>query len=279
MYDYVCQECGQGIVREQKIKNYRTRIKGYPFVVPEAAVGICEKCKAEHFASDETKRWEEVFYQSLERSKFFLLPQDIERVRKALGLTMENFALLIGSTRQSLHNWEDQSRSRPQSRIADLLIKLVNRSRIEGKVDVVDFLIQEAKKLGIELSVQKNGAELVKSLVLRVKQVAAELLVPMPAEKLGLAAEHESGRKVSVAETEDGKMFGKLKYDYRSGALVLESAQKDFDISPYRFELVMNDGSTMKGDFADVEDGQITLLADSEYTDRHVKEIHLIPKS
>ena len=51
MYDYVCQECGQGMVKEQKIKNYRTKIKGYPFAVPEATVGICNKCRAEHFAT------------------------------------------------------------------------------------------------------------------------------------------------------------------------------------------------------------------------------------
>ncbi|MBI2852357.1 MAG: hypothetical protein HYX84_04565 [Chloroflexi bacterium] len=115
MYDYICQECGQGTVREQRIKSYKVKIKRYPFVVPEATVGVCDKCKAEHFTADETKRWEDLFYESLKKSRFFL--QNIERIRKDLRLTMDNFALLIGSNRQSLYDWEDHSRSRPQSRM------------------------------------------------------------------------------------------------------------------------------------------------------------------
>lgn len=278
MYEYICQECGQGTVKEEKITNYKTKIKGYPFIVPEATVGICDKCHAEHFALNETKRWEEVFCQSVEKNRYYLLPQDIENIRKALGLTMENFALLIGSTRQSLYNWEDQSRVRPQSRMADLLIKLVERSRIEGKVDVVDFLIREVKNLGIILSVQQKGPEFAKTLILKVKQVAAELLAPIPSEKLELAAAPDTGKKISIVETEDGKIFGKLKYNYQSGSLILESEQKDFDVQQYRFELVMNGGDIRRVERAVVENGQIIILEDSEYTDRHIKEIHFIPK-
>lgn len=277
MFEYKCQECGKGIVREKKIKNYKTRIKGYPFVVPEATVGVCDNCKAEHFAAEETKHWEELFSQSLARNKLFLLPQDIERMRKALGLSMENFALLIGSTRQSLYNWENHMRSRPQSRMADLLIKLVDKSRSEGKVNVVDFLVEEAQKLGvfIELPVERKVTELAKSLVLRVKRVAEQGFAPKLTGKLGLAAEQETGRKISVVEMEDGKMFGRLKYDYGSAALILEVEQKDLDIRSYDFELITNDGNAIKSGLPEVEDGQVTLLKDSKYTDRDIKEIHL----
>lgn len=277
MFEYKCQECGKGIVREKKIKNYKTKIKGYPFVVPEATVGVCDNCKAEHFAAEETKHWEELFSQSLASNKLFLLPQDIARARKTLSLSMENFALLIGSTRQSLYNWENHKRPRPQSRMADLLIKLVDKSRSEGKVNVIAFLIEEARKLGvfIEVPVQKKAPKLAESLVLKVKQVTAQLLAPMPIEKLGLAAEQEAGRKISVVETEDGKRFGRLKYDYQSATLFLEVEQKDLDLKPYNVELITSDGKMTRSTLREVEDGKVTLLKDTKYTDRDVKEIHL----
>lgn len=277
MFEYKCQECGKGIVKENKIKNYKTKIKGYPFVVPQATVGVCDNCKAEHFAAEETKRWEELFFHSLVKDRLFLPPQDIERVRKTLGLSMENFALLIGSTRQSLYNWENPSRSRSQSRMADLLIKLVDESRSEGKVNVIDFLVEEAQKLGvfIELPVQKKVTKLAEPLVFKVKQVAEQLLARKPEERLRLAAEQEAGRKISVVETGDGKMFGRLKYDYGSATLILEVAQKDLDIKSYAFELITNDGNVVKSKLPEVEDGEVTLLKNSTYTDRDIKEIHL----
>lgn len=156
MFGYTCEECGQGKVEEKTIKNYETKIKGYPFVVPEASVGICDKCGAEHFAAEETKRWEVFFYKSMVESQVILSPANIKRVRKSIGLSMENFALLIGCTRQSLYNWERRDRARPQSRMADLLIKVVDKSYSEVNVDVLGFLVEEAQKLGIALEMPKR---------------------------------------------------------------------------------------------------------------------------
>ena len=281
MFEYTCQECGQGTVKEKRIKRYKTKIKGYPFTIPEAVVGICDRCKAEHFAAEETKRWEELFSQSLEKEKLFLLPKDIERVRKALELSMENFALLIGSTRQSLYNWENGKRPRPQSRIADLLIKLVDKSRSEKEVNVLDFLVREARKLGvvIELPVEVKATESAKSLILKVKQTVEQLVAPRPIEKLALAAEQETGRKISVVETEDGKRLGILKYNYENATLILEVEQEDLDVSPYSFELVMNDGQIIKPESPEVKDGHAVLLRDSKYTPKDIEEIRLTPRA
>jgi len=280
MFEYTCQECGEGTVKEKRIKEYRTKIKGYPFTIPEAVVGICDRCKAEHFAAEETKRWEELFSQSLEKERLFLLPKDIERVRKALRLSMENFALLIGSTRQSLYNWENGKRPRPQSRIADLLIKLVDKSRLEKEVNVLDFLVREARKLGvvIELPAEVEGNEAAKSLILKVKQIAEQLVAPKPIEKLALAAEQESARKISVVETQDGKRLGRLKYNYEDATLILEVEQEDLDVSPYSFELVTNNGQIIKTEGPDIKDGHVVLLKESKYTPRDIEEIRLTPR-
>ncbi|MGE5174521.1 MAG: type II TA system antitoxin MqsA family protein, partial [Betaproteobacteria bacterium] len=149
MFNYICEECGKGIVREKIFENYRTKIRGYPFVVDKATIGVCDQCGAKHFAASETKRWEEQYYKDLESKQVTLLPTEIEAVRKLLELSMEDFAYLIGCTRQSIYNWEKKDREKPQSRMADVLIKLVRQSFDTGKVDVISFLVEEAKKLGI----------------------------------------------------------------------------------------------------------------------------------
>ena len=102
LFDYACPECGQGSVQARRILNYKTKIKGYPFVVDEALIGECDQCGARSFAPQETQRWEELFTKSLESRQAFLSPEEIKKLRKSLGLSMEDFARLIGTTRQSL---------------------------------------------------------------------------------------------------------------------------------------------------------------------------------
>ena len=65
LFEYTCPECGLGTVRTTRILNYKTKIKGYPFVVEEALIGVRDRCQAESFAPEGTKRWEELLYRSL----------------------------------------------------------------------------------------------------------------------------------------------------------------------------------------------------------------------
>ena len=97
------------MVQTAHIHNYKTKIKGYPFVVDEAVIGVCDQCGARSFAPEETKRWDELFSRSLEARQAFLTPEEIKQLRKDLGLSMEDFARLIGSTRQSVSIWEKES--------------------------------------------------------------------------------------------------------------------------------------------------------------------------
>lgn len=154
-FGYKCQECGEGTVLEREIPEYHTKIRGYPFVVTNARLGVCYRCGAEHFAVQETDRWEQLFEAAYE--KLYLQPEEIRLLRNRLGLSMEQFAFLVGCTRQSLYSWERADRSRPQSRMADLLMKLVRESHDKGKVDVLRFLVQEAAQFGIQLKLSGEG--------------------------------------------------------------------------------------------------------------------------
>lgn len=61
LFEFACPECGRGTVKTTRVLNYQTRIKGSPFIVDEALIGVCDQCRAESFAPEETKRWEELF--------------------------------------------------------------------------------------------------------------------------------------------------------------------------------------------------------------------------
>ncbi len=155
-FGYECQECGRGIVQDRIIPEYTTKIKGYPYVVADAIVGVCNTCNAEHFSVQETERWEQMFEE--EHDRHLLSPEEIQEIRKSLSLTMEQFAFLLGCTRQSLYNWERADRSSPQSRMADLLMKLVRESSERAEVHVLRFLIQDAKQFGVTIQPSSNLA-------------------------------------------------------------------------------------------------------------------------
>ena len=149
MFNYIYEECGRGTVKKKVFEDYQTKIKGYPFVVDKAVIGVCDQCGARHFDANETKRWRKEFYnKNSELKHILLLSDEIEAVRKSLGLLMKEFVYLIGRTHQLVYNGEKKDREKPQSMMADLLIKLVHLSCKGEKVDIINFLVDEAKKLG-----------------------------------------------------------------------------------------------------------------------------------
>ena len=154
LFEFTCPECEKGTVRTTRIYNYKTKIKGYPFTVDEALIGVCDECGAQSFAPEETKRWDELFSHSLQARHAFLTPEEITQIRKSLGLSMEDFARLIGSTRQSVSMWEKTSRTTPPVRTADLLMKLVRQSLSGEPVDVLPFLLDEGRKWGVTMELR-----------------------------------------------------------------------------------------------------------------------------
>ncbi|MBC8231420.1 helix-turn-helix domain-containing protein [bacterium] len=167
MFGYCCQECvrfahrrlrltGKGIVKPTKVQNYLTKFTGYPFIVLEAIIGKCEQCGEKYFSASERKRWKKLFQESLESQGELLTPQEIRSLREQLGLEMKDFALLIGCTLQSLSNWENPSRRRPQPRVADLMMRLLRVSLQKGEVDVLKFLLIHVKNMDVELKIRSS---------------------------------------------------------------------------------------------------------------------------
>jgi len=151
MFNFNCDECGRGNVRAQVLQKFETKVRGNPFTVPEAVVGICDNCRACYFDPNEVKRWRELYDAHLERSGTLLSATEISAARVELRLSIGDFAALIGSTRQSVYNWERRDRNVPQNRTVDLLIRLVRDSAESGRVDVIALLLEQARILGRDI--------------------------------------------------------------------------------------------------------------------------------
>ena len=224
LFEYPCPECGLGVVQTTKVRNYKTKIKGYPFVVDEAFIGVCNHCQTEHFAPEETQRWEELFSRSLETRKAFLAPEEITELRTTFGLSMEDFARLIGATRQSISAWEKSGRASPPSRTADLLMKLLRQALHTETVDVISVLLEEAKKWGIVIQMRGSTVPAAQGVTIVLRPKSKRPHNPLPqAGGLSLAAETAVAEEVPyVVETTDGRPLGVLRYDYEQAALMLD---------------------------------------------------------
>ena len=151
MTTYPCPECGKGTVEKSVRENFHTKVRGYPFVVPDAVIGVCNNCGREFFGAKELKRWGRLFEESREARCLSLGPEEVEDVRRNLRLTAGAFAMFMGCTRQTVHNWERRDRKAPQLRMADLLLRLVDESRRHGAIDVVLWLRDRAQEVGAEI--------------------------------------------------------------------------------------------------------------------------------
>ena len=279
MFEYPCPECGRGTVRTTRVHNYKTKIKGYPFIVDEALIGVCDLCHAESFAPEETKRWENLFSRSLEVSQAFLSPEEITELRKALDLSMEDFARLIGSTRQSISMWEKEERVSPPLRTADLLMKLVRQSHQAGPVDVLTFLLNEARKWGVIIELRRPAAPLRQngSVVLlperKSKSVPLQASGPLP-----LAAQASTEEEQVVAKTEDGQLVGILKYKYsKPSALILDITGSFPSWKIIDVKIETQDGQQFSSRAVSVQGGRLVLLEQARIRERDVSRIILKP--
>ena len=275
-FGYTCQECGKGTVLEQVFPEYCTKVKGYPFVVKNARIGVCNRCGAEHFAAWETNRWEEQF--ETEHTKHYLQPKEIRELQQTLGTTMEQFAFLIGCTRQSLYNWQRRDRHKPQSRMADVLMKLVRESHSQGKVDVLQFLIHEARRFGIEIELGASSGNANKPpMILRAIRMSPAAFDTKTADSMQLAADTTEEEPIIVLKPAQGDPVGTLSYDFGAASLDLElKTTLDFD----RFDATIRfkDGDAKEVKDVRVVGQRISLLAETKHTEEDVYEVVITPR-
>lgn len=270
-FEYACQECGRGTVKEKVHPEYRTKVRGQPFLVNDAHVGVCDVCGAEHFAAEETARWHRLFEE--EQAQQQLTAQDIKWLREDLQLSMEQFAALVGCTRQSLHNWERADRKRPQSRMADLMLKLVRESQSAGQIDVIEFLRNQASELGI--TIPKAEAFGWKPLVLETRRM---MVRESNVDVTELAAESDQEEDVRLIDAQTNYRVGTLLFDYATASLTIEFSPTA-QLNRFDADILFLDGHTEQVQLVEVKERRAALLKGREYSKVDVERITILPPS
>src|SRR2546425_1718293 len=273
-FGYKCQECGQGTVLEKVFPEYKTKVKGYPLTVENARVGVCDRCGAEHFDPNETMRWRTLLEE--QQSESYLQPTQIRELRKQLGLSMEQFAILLGCTRQSLYNWERSDRPSPQSRMADLFMGLIRESHLVGPIDVLSFLKTKAEKLGFHL-VLSPKAKPIPPIVVFARKIPLNQLSSEVHHPLALAADTEALQEAVVLVTDDNKPIARLSYDYQDAALNLVFLHT-VPFVEFNAEIQFKDGNQTTREHATIKDQEATLLTTTTHTEEDVAQVRLLPQ-
>jgi putative zinc finger/helix-turn-helix YgiT family protein len=271
-FGYKCQECGQGTVVVKLVPEYRTKIKGYPWTVQNARIGICDRCGAEHFDPNETLRWRAEF----EEKQSYLMPAEIRELRQRLGLSMEQFAILMGCTRQSLYNWERADRLSPQSRMADLFMRLVRESHSRGQIDVLSFLTDQAANAGFSLPASSKPRQVTPILTV-ARRMPLNRLSGGAYQPLALAADTEGQEEAVVLVTGDNKKIARLSFDYESAALNI-SFLDPMPFVEFAAEVQFKDGEWQKGECATIHNQEATLLSQTEHTEEDVAQVRMLPE-
>jgi DNA-binding transcriptional regulator YiaG len=244
--------------------------------VKEARIGVCDRCGAEHFAARETNRWEEQF--EAEHTKHYMQPKEIRELQQALGTTMEQFAFLIGCTRQSLYNWQRRDRRKPQSRMADVFMKLVRESHAKGKVDVLQFLIGEARRFGIEIKLGASNGDANKSpIILHAIRMSPAAFNSRMVEPVQLAADTTEEEPIVALVSEEDDPVGMLSYDFGTASLDLE-LKKPLGFDQFDATIRFNDGEVAKIEAVKVKGQWVRLLAETNRTEEDVREVVLTPR-
>ena len=271
VFGYKCQECGRGTVRSTNFAEYSTKIQGYPLLIRNATIGICDSCGAKHFDAQETLRWKKV--ADAAQHKLVLSPLDIKELQQLVQLSMQQFAVLIGSTRQSLHAWQKQDRTIAQSRMADLMMRLLRESYHHGKIDVLEFLIEQAKLIGLEVKVRKQEESPARIVLFARKRLPSQTETTYANE---LAAETKAERPEVLLVDDEDKPAARLQYDYRTASLNLVFIDEP-RFREFAADITFADGVEEQVLNRTVHDGSVRLCEKTRRKPETVREIAITP--
>ncbi len=271
-FGYKCQECGKGMVREHIFHGYKTKLKGLPLTVDDARIGVCDQCAARHFDPSETMRWRALLEQKC--AERFLQPSDIQDLTRQVGLSMEQFSNLVGCTRQSLYNWQRPDRTAPQSRMADLFLRLIRESHRQGQIDVIKFLTTEASKLGFDLDVSssKAGTTIV-AFPQRVQPGSAG------ATELKLAAASDASEDDSVVlATEQGDRIARAFHGFQDGTLKFEFVSS-VPFTEFDAEVSFKDGTSITASNLKVTQAEAVSVCRTRHTEDEISRVVFVPRA
>lgn len=152
-FGYACPQCSKGTVKKTDAKDYEARINNYVVIIPKAILGICDECHITTVDPTERRRWEWLFYKQLESRKYMLTSEQIAAIRARLGLSVFEFAILIGATPHNISMWENPVRRSLQPVMADILLRSIMESIKNGNLDILKFLETRTKEMNVPIKI------------------------------------------------------------------------------------------------------------------------------
>jgi DNA-binding transcriptional regulator YiaG len=151
MKDFPCPECGKGRMEEVIVPSYRTSIKGVPCIIPNARVFRCTNCQQISAAFEEMRRWEQCCDDNASATGVVPSYDRVRAIRATTGLSVSQFATLLGVTRQTVHAWERDSHGVKSFGPASILLLLLEAESC-GRVTGVSALLRDCSvKRGVDL--------------------------------------------------------------------------------------------------------------------------------
>ena len=154
-----CPYCGRREMTLQIEAEYATRLSGVEVRIGNARISRCGACGGTMVAADELKRWREVQRRQLQEQGHIPSAEQVRQLRRALGLSVADLAVLLGVTRQSVNAWEQPDGPPISLGPGALLIQLL-RGELEGKCSgVLQGLVEAAAARGQAVRIQAAGAK------------------------------------------------------------------------------------------------------------------------
>jgi putative zinc finger/helix-turn-helix YgiT family protein len=146
MFNYKCDDCCIGTVKDVERKNFEVKIFDENFIIPKAIIGVCDHCGAINYAGEEIHRWEE-FYKSWQvKSGKYISPSQIKQIRKHLSLNQSQFADFLGISRQALSAWENEKRAQVQPMNVEIILRILLSEMNQMDRSFTDKLMREYQR-------------------------------------------------------------------------------------------------------------------------------------
>ncbi len=146
MTSFKCPACGKGRMEPQTIPNLETQFEGIAIQIKNAKVSKCTECGEKSYSAKELQRWKEIKVAKLAGLNQIPSADVVKRVREYRGLSVSDFASLMGVTRQTVHSWERAEGGGMKFGPASLLVCLLDSEPRDKADHVFSHLVSFAKE-------------------------------------------------------------------------------------------------------------------------------------
>jgi hypothetical protein len=155
--------------------------------------------------------------------------------------------------------------------MADLFMRLIRESQASGEINVLNFLFEEASKIGFTLQVSNSSKDDARIIAFPRKLRSASL--DEKAEtSLSLAADTDSAEESVVLMTEQENRIARAFHSFRDGTLKFDFRWsvpfKNFDA-----EIHFYDGSTARAEDLQVKEHEAVTVCRCQHTEDAIERV------